>query len=155
MPGPFHYALARPYGDADGEQGVIVALSENWQDNGGRALFRFWPMEGCCYPHLFLQQRRQVAMKGGAYQVLDASMWEQKHQEIYIYQSYGVGLTLFCHTPGLDAPGVYSVWDSDSVSRDQSWRMIAQDLHYRSHWRHEGRGDVVIEMAAMVKRSRL
>ena len=146
---------APPYGDAEGEQSVIVALSENWQDERGIELFRLWQMEGACYPHWFLQRRNQIAMNGGRYQLLDASFWRQQHQELFIYQSYGVGLTIFCHTPGLDAPGVYSVWDSDTVPRDYSWQTTAEDLRYRCHWRHEGRGDIVVEMAAMLQRSRL
>ncbi len=154
MPGAHHYAVARPFGPASGTQSVLLGLSENWQDGVGNKLFRWWLMEGCVYPQWFLQNRIYNVLNDGAYQPMQESFFQMPHQEIFIYMNYQKYATLFVHTPFIDLPGVFAIWESDRWGRDDAHMCTALDLTYRTHECYAGPTEHV-KMRTELTRSRL
>ena len=55
MPGPYHFALAKPsmkwMRGGHQEHEVVVALSENWQDEEEQPLCRFFAVTGGAYEY--------------------------------------------------------------------------------------------------------
>ena len=119
--------------------GIVVGISENYLDNCGARVYRYYNVEKAHYPCWFLGFRYYGApLYGGAYVPMRPDFAEQGYQDLYVYESYNGLATLYVHTPELDAPGVYAVYDSTTYTRDGLWQSSGEDLRYRGCEFNEG-----------------
>ena len=118
--------------------GIVVGISENWHDQTGSRVYRYYHVVDAHYPEWFLSFRYYgQPLYGGTYVPMRPDFAEQGYQDMYIYNSYNGLATLYVHTPETDPPGVYAVYDSTSLSRDGLWQSNGTDMRYRAMEYHE------------------
>ena len=91
-------------------------------------------MRGGCYPHWFLERNHFIALSEDYHRISDHYL-ALNPQVIFIYendQAYG---ELYCHTPEIDFPGVYGMWESKVYGRDDALYSVGEEWAYRYHKR--------------------
>ena len=136
MPGPHHMGIARAMVKRDQRgdvyQEILFGISQNYQDQGV-PVFQFYVVRGGAYPHWFLCDNTWEPLHGGAYIRAPPSMQHYRLQLFYIYQTYQDFAQIYCHTPELDPPGVYAVFESTRYARDQAFYCTGKDTYYVGH----------------------
>ena len=113
---------------------TIVALSENQHNRDYVPVFKYWKVRGGSYPHWFLAKNQFTALSDD-YHRISQHYLALNPQVIFIYendQAYG---ELYCHTPEIDFPGVYGMWQSKVYGRDDALYSVGEEWAYRYHKR--------------------
>ena len=149
MPGLYHVALARPIiarswtesGEDYFRQDLVLHVSENYQEHEDGfpnqcSQWRSYIVAGGCYPFWFQEEHKifQV-LNQGAYAAVPPEFFSQKPQVLYIFETCHGFAQFYVHTPELDPPGLYAVFESDKYGRDMAFYGTAEDTFYICHRR--------------------
>ena len=178
MPGPYHFALVKPSmkqtknRDGHYQHEVVVALSENWQDEQQQPLCRLWsvtggayeyyPLEpsicitcsficlyaGGAYPFWFLADNHYQPLNRGLYTNIPPAFLAMKPQTMFIFQNYEGFAQIYCHTPEIDGDGYYAVFESKKYGRDSILygHYCEGSIIYRGHVKWSGATEVDLLM---------
>ena len=88
---------------------------------------------GGVYPYWFLHPCDWTTLNNGLYQTLSPAFMSTPVQTIYVFNNWNMKAMLYVHTPELDRPGLYAVFESERYGRDEAFYCSAADTHYICH----------------------
>ena len=111
---------------------VHMAISENYQEKEGVAIYQVWTIKGGRWPNWFLAENEFEPLSKD-YDRLPVVFYTEGVQKLFVYENYQGKGELFVHTPGLDKPGYYAMYESRTYGRDEALYSVGEQWCYKWH----------------------